>query len=294
MTQTPRIPTFQLYGEIQQWPTPDRLHCETIAERSRLYAWHIKPHRHADLMHLLLLRHGEVEALLGTNIDPLTTPTLICVPATVIHEFRFSPTTQGHIVTLAKPLVEALQAKLPQAEVLNAAMHYPLVSQNEQVPLTGLFEALDNEYRHGVTVGDGREAMLQALIEAIVIQLWRRARRRRRAPVSTSERSEQHLRRYQALIETRFCQQPSIPQMATELGISDAHLNDLCRRLTGHSALQLLHARLLLEARRQLTYTGQSIAQISERLGFAEPTYFTRFFKRGVGVAPRSFRQRGR
>ncbi|WIX33435.1 helix-turn-helix domain-containing protein [Salinicola sp. JS01] len=293
VTPTP-VPTYQLYGETRHWPTPDLLHCETIAERSRLYAWHIRAHRHADLMHLLLLREGQVELRLGDLETAIDTPAMICVPATVIHGFRFSPQTQGHIVTLAQPLVADLHARLPQAEVLDAAMHYPLAAQPEAAPLAQLIALLDGEYRRAPGgAQEDREAMLTTLIDAVTLQLWRRARRRQRLPRSGQARGERHLERYRQLIETRFAEQPPIPDLAAELGIGDAHLNALCRRLTGHSALQLLHARLLLEAKRQLTYTQQSIAQVGERLGFAEPTYFTRFFKRGTGMTPRAFRQRG-
>ena len=38
MTKT-AIPVFKLYGENQQWPTPDLLHCETISRRSLEYQW---------------------------------------------------------------------------------------------------------------------------------------------------------------------------------------------------------------------------------------------------------------
>lgn len=287
------VPTFQLYGETHQWPTPDLLHSETIAERSRLHAWHIRPHRHSDLMHLLLLRGGGASVRLGDRVSREEAPIAICVPATVVHGFRFSPGTEGHIVTLAKPLVDRLHERLPQAEVLDRAMSHPLAERSERTPLETLIASLDEEYRQtAASTGEGRDALLHALIEAITVQLWRRARRRRRMPQAGSERGERHLKGYRELIESRFREQPTIPELAAELGIGDAHLNDLCRRLTGSSALQLLHARLLLEAKRQLTYTRQSIAQISDGLGFSEPTYFTRFFKRGVGLTPRAFRRR--
>ncbi len=74
--------------------------------------------------------------------------------------------------------------------------------------------------------------------------------------------------------------------------MTSAHLNTLCRRLAGRSALQLLHERLLLEAKRQLTYTNMTIGQVADTLGFSEPAYFTRFFKRHTGFSPKAFRQR--
>jgi len=52
-----------------------------------------------------------------------------------------------------------------------------------------------------------------------------------------------------------------------------------------------LHQRLLLEAKRELVYTSMTISQISDQLGFSEPAYFSRFFKRMTGRSLKEFRQ---
>ncbi|MNE34730.1 Bifunctional transcriptional activator/DNA repair enzyme AdaA [compost metagenome] len=69
------------------------------------------------------------------------------------------------------------------------------------------------------------------------------------------------------------------------------HLNSLCRELAGQTALQIIHQRLLLEAKRNLIYTNMSIGQLSDSLGFSDPTYFSRFFRRLDGQTPNAFRQ---
>src|SRR5256885_127559 len=43
------VPVFKLYGEQEPWPTPDMVHCEAIAARSRLHNWQIRPHQHHGL-----------------------------------------------------------------------------------------------------------------------------------------------------------------------------------------------------------------------------------------------------
>jgi AraC family transcriptional activator of pobA len=48
---------------------------------------------------------------------------------------------------------------------------------------------------------------------------------------------------------------------------------------------------MLIEAERQLRYTGMSITQIAYYLGFEDPAYFSRFFTKGMGASPRSFRR---
>ncbi len=152
-------------------------------------------------------------------------------------------------------------------------------------------EHIDGEYRRPAR---DRDVLLDALIQALTVEAARLATHpatRARSAVSTDP-GHGHMARYQALIERRFRQQPSIEEMARELDVSAAHLNALCRRLADQSALAVLHQRLLLEAKRELTYTNLTIAQIADGLGFSEPAYFTRFFKRLSGVAPRDFRRR--
>ncbi|MBZ9559355.1 MULTISPECIES: helix-turn-helix domain-containing protein [unclassified Modicisalibacter] len=283
-----RIPVFQLYGETGHWPTPDLLHCESIAARSRLHDWHIKPHRHADLLHLLHIRSGRVHLSLEGNERHLEGPLVIVVPAVTIHGFHFSTDIDGHIISLAKPLASHLHERLAAlGEVLNRPAHYPLAEQPEAVTIDTLVGQVEREYHRPAP---GREPLLHALVQALAVQIARRAERRRPRRAPSHDRGQAHLEHFLALIDDHYTEQPSIESLAARIGVTSAHLNTLCRRLAGRSALQLLHERLLLEAKRQLTYTNMTVGQIADMLGFSEPAYFTRFFKRLSGQSPKAFR----
>ncbi|MFG6159507.1 helix-turn-helix domain-containing protein [Halomonas sp. 1390] len=288
------VPVFKLYGETHAWPTPDLLHCESIPERSRLHDWKIHPHRHADLLHLLHLSSGRVSLELEGSLHAHDAPLVIVVPAMSIHGFHFSPDTQGHIITLARPLTERLARDLTdQAGVLGRAEALGLDDAREAARVAILVAQIDDEYRHPAP---GRERLLTALIEALTVTVARLADHDWRPAAHPSSpgrsRALEHLCHYQALIEAQFRQQPSVARFAEQLGMSSAHLNLLCRQLADRSALQLLHERLLLEAKRQLTYTNMTIGEVADSLGFSEPAYFTRFFKRLTGTSPRDFRRR--
>ncbi|WP_275286720.1 helix-turn-helix domain-containing protein [Halomonas elongata] len=289
------VPVFQLYGETRRWPTPDLLHCESIPERSRRHDWRIRPHRHADLCHLLHLADGRVALELEGGGRSLEAPQLIVVPAMSIHGFHFSPDTQGHIITLSRPLVEKLQGRLAgQAGVLARANSHALSATRHHERIATLVTQIDDEYRHPAL---GRTHLLEALVEALTIEVARLSESASRRPPTRArprqrDKAREHLQAYQALIEAQFSQQPSIECFAEQLGLTSAHLNLLCRRLAGRSALQLLHERLLLEAKRQLTYTNMTVGEVAEGLGFSEPAYFTRFFKRLTGLPPKDFRRR--
>lgn len=77
---------------------------------------------------------------------------------------------------------------------------------------------------------------------------------------------------------------------AARLGYSLKTLNRACRRATGHTAKQLIDARVTLEAKRLLAHTDLPVAAVSHRLGFSEPTNFSKFFTRATGRTPGAFR----
>lgn len=60
--------------------------------------------------------------------------------------------------------------------------------------------------------------------------------------------------------------------------------------MLGRSALEVVHDRLLLEAKRDLIYTSMTVKEVSNALCFSDPAYFTRFFARNAGLSPTAFR----
>lgn len=285
------VPVFKLYGETRHWPTPDLLHCESIPERSRLHDWRIRPHRHTDLVHVLCIAGGSVVwDLEGTSYD-LDGPCVIVIPIMTIHGFQFSCDVQGHILTFAKPLAERFGRDISCRNVLTQARTHVFNDDMQRHRIATLIGQIDDEYRRPAV---GRQPLLEALAQALVIQLSRLmpATSPKVQALGPRQRdtSARYMVRFQRLIERHFREQPSVRSLATELGISSAHLNLLCRKTVGQSALALVHERTLLEAKRQLIYTNMTVAQVSDALGFSEPAYFTRFFKRHTRLSPRAFR----
>ncbi|MFW9266466.1 helix-turn-helix domain-containing protein [Pseudomonas sp. D2-30] len=286
-TELPSIPVFKLYGESQDWPTPDLLHCETISSRSSEHQWEIKPHRHADLCQLLFVFKGQAELEIEGQRTRLDEPAVQILPPLSVHGFRFSEDVQGYVVTLAAPLVTHLQAQLGHSvNVLAQAEAYP-AGENADY-LNSLFSAMQAEY---VGHQPAREMLMHALVSVIMVWVSRQVMNRR---ISTQrpQRAREYLNGFIQLVEETYRQHVKVEDLAHRLGISVSHLNGTCRELAGQPALQIMHERQLLEAKRLLTYTGMTIYEISEMLGFSDPTNFTRLFRRRVGISPKAFRDR--
>ncbi|MBL4827729.1 MAG: helix-turn-helix domain-containing protein [Spongiibacteraceae bacterium] len=281
------IPVFKLYGETHSWLAPDLLHCESIAQRSQLHNWDINPHRHNDLLQMLYLQAGEAWVEIDGDKRTLIPPCMLLVAPMCVHAFNFSPDVQGQVLSLSSALIKQLQNNLGTLQyVLLKTACYPI--KKDKKTIHTLFTQLNNEYQSNAP---GRELLLHSLISTLMVWTARRAIEQNSATKAPQDRASTHLSRFSELLEQHFLSHRSIESYANELGITAPHLNSLCQRLTKQSALQMVHERLLLEAKRRLIYTAVTISQVSDNLGFSEPAYFTRFFKRQTGMSPKIFRQ---
>lgn len=84
---------------------------------------------------------------------------------------------------------------------------------------------------------------------------------------------------------------PTVNYMAGQLNISVRYLSDLLKQETGKTAMELIHIHLINEAKNLLTVADQSVAEIAYNLGFENPPYFSRLFKKEVGISPVAFKR---
>ncbi|MFD0148315.1 AraC family transcriptional regulator [Streptomyces sp. NPDC055721] len=83
----------------------------------------------------------------------------------------------------------------------------------------------------------------------------------------------------------------SVRECAGRLGVTPGHLTELVRAATGRTPAVLLREARVREAQRLLVATSLSVRQVAARVGFEDPAYFCRFFRREAGRSPGDFRK---
>ncbi|MFD2555481.1 AraC family transcriptional regulator [Sphingobacterium tabacisoli] len=96
---------------------------------------------------------------------------------------------------------------------------------------------------------------------------------------------------FKKLVDERFSSWNTIGFYASHFGISAKHLTEVVKAETGHTALQIIHERLLLESQYLLKHTTLSIKECAHILGFESASYFSRFFKSHTSASPIAFRK---
>ena len=95
---------------------------------------------------------------------------------------------------------------------------------------------------------------------------------------------------FKSLLNKKYKEITSVNDFANLLNITPNYLNIIVKETTGLTANELLHKRIILEAKRLLINNQLDIVQIAFELGFKDGSYFARFFKRSTGLSPTEFR----
>ena len=225
-----QIPAFSLYGE-----PPDRvdlrLHIETIAARSRRYAWRIGSHLHRGLHQMLWVSEGPVEASLGAESAAGDGPLAIVIPPGVAHSFAFSPRTKGYILTFdPRALLEGEGDAGPTLTDLFATPRVVLLREEPGWArrLTGLLADIAAEMAEPDAGASPAPAWL------VRAALWRLAKLARSGRPGHPGRAT--FVRFLALVEARFRDGWSIAAYARALGLSAKRLNRLTQAHAGINA----------------------------------------------------------
>lgn len=104
-------------------------------------------------------------------------------------------------------------------------------------------------------------------------------------------KAAQVARRFLVAVEHHFREDWSVADYARELHLTANHLNDTVREQTGHTAGDIIRRRKLLDAQRLLLHSDLNVAEIAYQLGFPDPSYFSRFFRRMAQRTPAAFRE---
>jgi len=281
------IPAYDLYGEPQARVSLDPVHLEPLFTRSHAHNWTIRPHRHRSLYQVFWIQQGSGAIAAEGRELPFEAPALLIIPAGEVHGFRYEPQSCGYVLTLTDAFLAACR-ELSGGEDYPRTVEVIRVGERETLrkALNGAFSHLERAFRLS---SSGRSTALAGYVFVILSLVQQGAEAEATARRPRSPQAEL-VARFREHIEDHFAEQKPLEQHCAQLGVTPSTLTRACRTVAGRSPLELLHERLMLEARRLLSYSSLNISQIAYGLGF-EPAYFSRFFSRREGVSPAAFRR---
>ena len=160
------------------------------------------------------------------------------------------------------------------------------VSEGVYAEIQTLFTRIEAEV---ASLSPYSEAVLRSYLQ-LILALSSKAKGEQIEDVPT-EADHRLATDFQQLLETHFIDQRELPFYAEALHLTPDSFSKKIKKQLGKTPTQLLQERLVLEAKKQLHLTYKSIKEVAFYLNFDAPFYFSRFFKKHVGVSPKSFRE---
>ncbi|MFG0415659.1 4-hydroxyphenylacetate catabolism regulatory protein HpaA [Pseudomonas sp. zjy_8] len=290
------IPNINIGQVYDQRYSESEVHHDRLGNLAGFFGRNMPVHRHDRFFQVHYVKSGTVRVYLDDQQFIESGPMFFLTPPTVTHSFVTDPDSDGHVLTVRQQLVwqliEADASLLPTGMQVRPACvalaNVPVADQAEARRLETWLEALSDEF---ASSNPGRDAALQSLTRLIMISLLRLCPNSREA-IPARHEDLKIFHRFNALIEAHYLEHWPLASYAAQIGVTEARLNDICRRIADLPSKRLVLERLMQEARRLLLFSGSSVNEVCYQLGFKDPAYFSRFFNRYAGVTPGEYRQR--
>jgi AraC family transcriptional activator of pobA len=259
-----------------------------FADYLRQHSDLIAPHRH-NFYHLLLFTEGGGEHTIDFHHFEVKADQIYFMNPGQVHSWDFKGRVEGYVVNFSEDFFTSF---LLQPDYLESFSFLRGEAQDSVLTLCtrvreevcALFESLlifsrdTSSFRNDMI----RSLLLQVFIRVQLAFLDRKNERTTGNPL---------LKTYRKLIDQKFRVLKRPGEYAALLNVSPNHLNAICKGSLGVQAGQLIRDRVVLEAKRMLVNRNLSISEVAYGLNFDDNSYFSKFFRKEVGVSPELFRE---
>jgi len=241
----------------------------------------------------VLLTSGEGAIINNEIITSINAPCLAWFPSDEGQIFRIKAGCVGYQFMIDDQVLVNAIGHNPESADLRYFLDRQVTASLADTPGT----TADAEHAFDMIVREihrprsGSWIMVQAQVRAVLVLLWRIAGGNAELPRAHGQTSR-ILLQFRQLLESHFHDRWSVQTYAKAIGVSPDRLHDICRRELDRSPINLVHDRVIYEARLRLERSTESVDQVAGSLGFRDVGHFSRFFKSKVGTPPGAYRDR--
>lgn len=236
----------------------------------------------------ILLETGESRIMIDFQVQCVKAPALLFVQPGQVHEYIGSSNASGWFMAADTLWI----GQLYQPVLHETASIGPLTVTPEQLTsLTGLLKVLESSRND--TGMPYLKSILHSLVTAfagMVAGLYAE----QAGACKQALRGSAITVAFRQLLAAHYKTLKSPADYASKLNLSLSYLNETVKANTGFPVSYWIQQETMLEARRLLYYSKISVKEIAYQVGYDDPTYFSRVFKKVVGVTPGEYRRENR
>jgi len=241
-----------------------------------------KPHKHDEYYELIFLSDGEGFHCIESEKYMVSAPDFYFLKPGQLHFWQFTSIPKGFVIILKDQEFDPVNENLLIDLFKKLAKTTRVKIRPEKYPLS-LLEEIFTEYQNTTAFSN---EIIHGLLKALFGRLLQLHAEK---PAITSLPQPVYERFMHFLVKEcpRF---HKVNEFANLLNTTPQNLNIICRKQTGKSASEIITSQLLLEAKRYILHTDNTINEIAEILSFTDTSNFVKFFKKHENITPIQFR----
>ncbi|ENN88766.1 transcriptional regulator, AraC family [Rhizobium freirei PRF 81] len=285
MSQKNEIPNFFVYGEPSRALDVGFLHVETVMDRKTLHFGHVASHKHPSMGQITYWFKGGGRYRIEDRTWDFSAPTISFVPSNIIHGFEVDDQSDAIVVSVSDDTLKAL------APLVDLSLDTPtfLTGRPEDPSwkrVDALLEMVSAEYADR----GGQSAKVMLGLIGVVLSLMGRLGGSAALPAASPTLALALSLR--TAVDRHYRSDWPVGRYVELLATTPHLLDKAAREIFGLTVKELMLERRLLEAKRLLMFTIRSVEDIGREVGFEDPAYFSRFFRKRMGEAPAAWRRR--
>ena len=251
------------------------------------------PHRH-NFQELIWIKSGRGRQAVDGQITDIAPATFYLIAKGQVHQFLEAEKINGYVLRFNEEF--RLRGSKSNhrhftESFFNNVRSIPALSveRNQISDFDALFSLIVGEY--DTPHRFGRFAILRHLLQVLLIKIAQNLDAASAdGPVDSGH--DTVFKDFIALLEEHFKGRHDVAFYADIMAVTARQLSERTKRVIGKTAKQVIEERLVLEAKRALKYTDRSVKEIAYALGYDDPSYFSKVFKKVTGYTPQEFQSR--
>ncbi|MEH6659030.1 AraC family transcriptional regulator [Leeuwenhoekiella marinoflava] len=160
------------------------------------------------------------------------------------------------------------------------------LNEDSAQSLQGVYNLMHEEYNKP----EINLVILKALLKVFLLKLIQLKEQH----FTMQDINEKRVYEFMMLLELNYHEERTAAFYADKMNISSKRLNQILKEKLSKTGMQLIHDRLVLEAKRQMIHSENTIKEIGFNLGFKDRSYFSRFFKGHTNQTPQEFQNQAK
>lgn len=240
-----------------------------------------REHRH-DYFEILFFENGGGSQLIDFLELPVINNSCYIVFPLQVHLLKRGPKANGRLVQFREEVVPSTQMKNLLRQV-SFSENPALLFENNKEKFNQFKPILDFLKEASVKTGKFSQDITLHYLQALLLLL---IENKETSSIGSLSDDQKILFEFQRLLEEQYLENHSVQQYAALIKTTEKKLSLITKKSLGISPLQVIHNRLLLEAKRILLFEDTSHKEIAFRLGFDSPASFSQFIKNKTGLSP--------